>query len=118
MNLLIGIQTREVPPDAKQIRQMLEEITKLVFLEADPALVATQAAEQLGISTPQSSGRTVRVPGAGWQTVAWFVANADRLGIEQVAYKNQQWTRDPGKWQDQKTTTQAVVATMYDLKKD
>ena len=42
--------------------------------------------DQLGITTPQSTGRTVRVPGAGWQTAAWFVANADRLGIEQVAY--------------------------------
>jgi len=40
VNLIIGIQAREVPPEPKQIRQMLEEITKLVFLEADPNLVA------------------------------------------------------------------------------
>jgi AcrR family transcriptional regulator len=39
IDLLVGIQTREVPPDPKRIRQMLEEITKLVFLEADPELV-------------------------------------------------------------------------------
>ena len=39
IDLLIGIQTREVPPDPKRVRQMLEEITKLVFLEADPDLV-------------------------------------------------------------------------------
>jgi AcrR family transcriptional regulator len=39
IDLLVGIQTREVPPDPKRVRQMLEEITKLVFLEADPELV-------------------------------------------------------------------------------
>jgi AcrR family transcriptional regulator len=39
INLLVGIQQREVPPDLKRLRQMFEEITKLIFLEADPALV-------------------------------------------------------------------------------
>jgi AcrR family transcriptional regulator len=39
MNLLVGIQQREVPPDLKRLRQMFEEITKLIFLEADPELV-------------------------------------------------------------------------------
>lgn len=39
VDLLVGIQTREVPPEPKRIRQMLEEITKLVYLEADPHLV-------------------------------------------------------------------------------
>jgi AcrR family transcriptional regulator len=39
VDLLVGIQTREVPPEPKRVRQMLEEITKLVFLEADPELV-------------------------------------------------------------------------------
>lgn len=39
MDLLVGIQTREVPPEPKRVRQVLEEITKLVFLEADPDLV-------------------------------------------------------------------------------
>jgi AcrR family transcriptional regulator len=39
IDLLIGIQVREVPPDPKRVRQMFEEINKLVFLEADPELV-------------------------------------------------------------------------------
>lgn len=80
---------------------------------ADPSVVATQVGDQLGIHTPRADGRSVRVPGAGWQTVAWFVANADRLGIEQVAYANQQWTRSSGKWQDASGPKSEVVATMY-----
>ncbi len=39
IDLLIGIQVREVPPEPKRVRQMFEEINKLVFLEADPELV-------------------------------------------------------------------------------
>jgi len=39
INLLVGIQVREVPPDLKRLRQMFEEITKLAVLEADPDLV-------------------------------------------------------------------------------
>jgi AcrR family transcriptional regulator len=39
IDLLIGIQVREVPPDPKRVRQMFEEINKLVFLEANPELV-------------------------------------------------------------------------------
>jgi AcrR family transcriptional regulator len=39
VDLLIGIQTREVPPDPKRIRQMFEEVQRLIFLEADPELV-------------------------------------------------------------------------------
>jgi hypothetical protein len=80
---------------------------------ADPATVASQAGDQLGIATPQPNGQTVRVPGAGWQTAAWFVANADRLGIEQVAYSGRQWTRDSGKWQNSNGRRGAVTATMY-----
>ncbi len=40
MNLLIGAQQREQPVDLKRLRQMFEEFKKLVFLEADPELVA------------------------------------------------------------------------------
>ena len=39
INLLVGIQVREVPPDHRRLRQMFEEITKLAVLEADPELV-------------------------------------------------------------------------------
>lgn len=82
---------------------------------APAARVATQAAEQLGITTPRAVGDAIRVPGARWQTVAWFVANADRLGIERVAYAGKVWTRTDS-WQPGTATNQAVVATMYDLR--
>lgn len=40
LSLLVGVQTREQPVDLKRVRQMFEEITKLIFLEADPDLAA------------------------------------------------------------------------------
>ena len=40
LNVLIGVQQREHPVDLKRLRQMFEEVHKLVFLEADPELVA------------------------------------------------------------------------------
>ena len=39
LNLLVGVQQREHPVDLKRLRQMFEEVNKLVFLEADPELV-------------------------------------------------------------------------------
>ena len=54
---------------------------------------------------------TVSVPGAAWQTAAWFVANAYRLGIDQVGYGGKQWTRANG-WHAAATPTTAVTATM------
>jgi hypothetical protein len=79
--------------------------------------VAEQAGYELGIDTPKAVGpRTVRVPGAHWQTVAWFIANGNRLGIEQVAYDGKVWTRTDG-WESGDATNKAVVATMYDLTK-
>jgi hypothetical protein len=78
--------------------------------------VAEQASSELGINTPQAvDARTVRVPGAGWQTAAWFIANANRLGIDRVAYAGKVWTRSDG-WTSAPATRKAVVATMYDLK--
>jgi hypothetical protein len=78
--------------------------------------VAALASEQLGINTPTAvDNRTVRVPGAHWQTVAWFVAYGDRLGLERVAYDGKVWTRTDG-WTSADATDQAVVATMYDVK--
>ena len=59
----------------------------------------------------------IRVPGAGWQTAAWFVANADRLGIEQVAYASRTWTRGAGAWKRSSAPSTAVVATMATLAK-
>jgi hypothetical protein len=82
---------------------------------ASAKVVAEQAGYELGINTPRATGpRTVRVPGAHWQTVAWFIANADRLGIERVAYSGKVWTRADG-WTKAPASKRAVVATMYHL---
>jgi hypothetical protein len=82
---------------------------------ASSAVVAQQAGAQLGIGTARAvDRRTVRVPGARWQTAAWFVANADRLGIDRVAFAGRIWTRSDG-WQRGQASRAAVVATMYDL---
>jgi AcrR family transcriptional regulator len=40
INLLVGTQQREHPVDLKRLRQMFDEVNKLIFLEADPDLVA------------------------------------------------------------------------------
>lgn len=39
INMLVGVQVREHPVDLRRLRQMFEEVNKLVFLEADPDLV-------------------------------------------------------------------------------
>ena len=81
---------------------------------ATGAKVAQQARDQLGVTTPIVQGNTVRVPGARWQTAAWFVANADRLGIDRVAYDGKQWTRSDG-WKDSTASSAAVTATLARL---
>ena len=86
---------------------------------ASAAKVAAQARTQLGIDTPVATdARTVRVPGAHWQTAAWFVANADRLGIEKVAYAGREWSRSDGWKKSAAASRAAVLATMHDLSKD
>lgn len=86
---------------------------------AAAATVAAQARSQLGIASPTAVGpRIVRAPGARWQTVAWFVANADRLGIEKVAYAGREWSRSDGWKKAPAASSAAVVATMYDAQKD
>jgi hypothetical protein len=79
---------------------------------APVASVATQVVRDLPVNTPTTTPSTVRVPGAAWQTAAWFVANADRLGIDKVAYAGKQWTRANG-WKSATAPATAVVATMY-----
>lgn len=84
---------------------------------ASTATVAGQARKQLGIDTPAAADALrVRVPGARWQTAAWFVANADRLGIEQVDYAGREWRRSAGWKRVPTASSAAVLATMYDLK--
>jgi len=82
---------------------------------APATTVAAQASQQLGIATPTPVTGGVRVPGAHWQTAAWFVANADRLGIDKVAYDHQQWTRADG-WRSAPSVSSAgVTATLARL---
>ena len=76
------------------------------------ATVAAELAADLPVNPPAASGFTVSVPGAHWQTAAWFVANADRLGIDAVAYSGKEWTRSGG-WQDGSAGASAVVATLH-----
>jgi hypothetical protein len=82
---------------------------------AAPSRVASLAQHDLPINAPDVTATGVRVPGAGWQTTAWFVANADRLGIEQVAYAGWRWSRADGWTGDRGASKSAVVATMYRL---
>jgi len=93
-------------------------------LVAGTSTVVTALKHQLGLTTPVASATAVRVPGAGWQTAAWFVANADRYGIAQVEYADRTWTRAGG-WATPKSgasstpaasTSTAVVATMAVVK--
>jgi len=80
-------------------------------LVAKPAEVVSQLRAQLPVNRPTVSGRTISVPGAAWQTAAWFVANADRLGIDSVAYAGREWSRANG-WHHAPTTEAEVTATL------
>lgn len=76
--------------------------------------VIAQLRHQLPVNRPTAHARTIRVPGAGWQTVAWFVANADRLGVDSVSYGGKRWSRADG-WKPAPSGTGTVVATMASL---
>jgi len=80
---------------------------------AAAAKVASLIGKDLPVNKPVAVEPTVKVPGASWTTAAWFVANADRLGIDSVAYSQREWTRAHG-WRDNKdAATTAVIATMH-----
>jgi hypothetical protein len=63
---------------------------------------------------PTATGRTIRVPGAGWQTTAWFVANADQLGVDSVSFRGKRWSRADG-WTHAPAGSKAVVAVMANV---
>jgi len=79
---------------------------------APAATVAAQVKSDLPVNPPVASGQTVRVPGAKWATAMWFVANADRLGIDQVGHAGQRWSREKGWQADSTSGSDAVVATL------
>jgi hypothetical protein len=80
---------------------------------AAAATVASLVSEDLPVKRPVAVEPTVRVPGASWTTAAWFVANADRLGIDSVTYSQREWTRAHGWRGNKKAVTTAVIATMH-----
>lgn len=82
---------------------------------AAAAQVAARVRADLPVNPPTVSGLTVTVPGAKWQTAAWFVANADSLGVDSVGYDGKRWTRAKG-WGDATTPTTGVTATLAKLK--
>jgi hypothetical protein len=80
---------------------------------ATTAQVAAQISADLPIATPTTDATDVSVAGAGWASAAWFVANADRLGIDTVAYAQRQWSRSKGWRTASSASAAAVVATMH-----
>lgn len=78
---------------------------------ASTTTVVAMLRHQLPVNAPVAAAKQVRVPGAGWQTAAWFVANADRLGIDSVSYAGKRWSRADG-WHSGPPGRSAVVATL------
>ena len=79
--------------------------------------VAQQLSKDLPVNAPTTTAGEVRVAGAHWQTTAWLVANADRLGIDRVAYDHRTWSRAHGWRADGTASAAEVVATMAQLKR-
>jgi hypothetical protein len=64
---------------------------------ATPGRVLQLLSEALPGTPLASSIRAGEVrPAAGWATVGWLVAHADRLGIDAVAHSGRRWTRSDG----------------------
>jgi hypothetical protein len=80
---------------------------------APVATVASQLRSALPVQAPSAAGRRVSVPGASWTSAAWFVANADRLGIDEVDYAGYRWRRDAGWQADPSAARTAVVAVLH-----
>jgi hypothetical protein len=86
------------------------------FTKPDTVAATTHVAQRvradLPVATPSTTATEVRVTGAHWQTAAWFVAYAYRLGIEEVSFAGYTWSRAHG-WRTSGAGSAAVVATMY-----
>jgi hypothetical protein len=75
--------------------------------------VATQLTQDLPVNPPTTTSTSVSAYGAAWATAAWFVANADRLGIEEVAYAGQTWSRTHGWRTKSSVPNTTVTATLH-----
>ncbi len=73
-----------------------------------PAL-STQLRKELPVKTPAVVESTITVPGAGWKTAAWFVANAQRAGLQTVDYDGWRWSRTGG-WKAQSSVAATAVS--------
>ena len=74
--------------------------------------MAAALTRDLPVSTPAVAGKSVSVTDAGWATAAWFVCNADRLGIESVRHDGKRWSYSDGWKDDAAARSSAVVATL------
>lgn len=79
---------------------------------ATPQSVAKAVSTELPVSPPQAAGKNITVPGAGWATAAWFVCNADRLGIDTVRFAGNSWSRAKSWRVDSAASDSAVTATL------
>ena len=69
-------------------------------------------AQDLPVTQPTATSLKITVPGASWATASWFVAKADKFGIDSVDYSGQEWTRAHGWRTNKAATSTAVVATL------
>jgi hypothetical protein len=75
--------------------------------------VAAELTRDLPVNPPTTTSSSVSAYGAAWATAAWFVANADRLGIDEVGYAGRTWSRTHG-WRARSSVPDtAVTATMH-----
>ena len=80
---------------------------------ATAAAVAAAVAQDLPVTQPTATSLKITVPGSSWATASWFVANADKFGIDSVDYSGREWTRAHG-WRDATAASaSAVVATLH-----
>jgi hypothetical protein len=77
--------------------------------------VSAGVSADLPVNPPEvdASQRSVSVPGATWATAAWFVANADRFGIDSVGYAQREWTRAKGWKTDASVDATRVVTILH-----
>lgn len=107
-------------PEAQQIADALTGATAMGVscsfgkptVVASPQAVIQAVTTDLPVSPPQAAGRVVTVPGAGWATAAWFICNADRLGIDTVRYAGDSWSRAKGWRTTADAGNTAVSATL------
>jgi hypothetical protein len=80
---------------------------------AASSTVASELMQDLPVNPPTTTSTSVSAYGAAWATAAWFVANADRLGIDEVSYAGKNWSRSHGWRTKSDVPGTAVTATLH-----